>query len=1479
MAAVHIFAQLLELETLLPDLQAGKLLVVCTILLLAVNSQRLGLLIVALATIYLSLHAYNRYLDSSMERTAKEALVILKSSSHSIDDKVKKLTKLKSEIKQRNIPDTALSTVFDATYSSISSLHSSLSAAGFATLSNLLKRLYLQEHYQIIVSNGRNFYPLLLERLGDHKEPIRSQAAQAFAEFWSAAPAEVEYQVLETALVGKNARAREASIDWLLMMTQEQDLRYRTYVPSLVKCLEDADSGVRGKAKAAVVELFSNVSGRAKSDLKKELEAHKVRKSIVSSVMSAIEQNEAAEPEPEPEPERSNAEIAEAGTEAPPQQSTENIVAEPAVSSHKPNVGVARSDPVPAVHPKVEIEHSKTKQVVSPSGVTGNVETQSAVESKTDTKPVVSSFEKPGGVKPQSAVESKIDTKPVVSPFENIENIRPQTLATSKTKLYSGPSPSLSGQSDPDFTGIEHPSASAGGSPCRKVLGVHPAESSGLASARTAESMDIFDDSENVKTQRIAPKSNIEVYSGPSPSLSGQSDPDFTGIEHPSASAGGSPCHKVLGVHPAGLSGLASARTAESTTLFEGTQDVELHPGVATKSETQFYSGPPPPLSGQSNPDFTDGEDPSASAGGKSRHKVLGVPPTVVGRTASARPAESTIVPDQSEKESRDVYVSPEEKKSAALASLANLVSPGDVKIEPRYVDSRSELEGIFREMAPHFEGRETEGNWSARDRSLTTLRRLVRGNSPLDYSHNFLGGIKTLLDGIAKTLNSLRTLLSTAGCYLVQDLARACGGGIDPFVEILLQNLMKLCGAMKKIAADRFNLTVEVLIGHVTYNSRILQHIWNACKDKNIQPRLYATNWLKIIITKQSRVKSSIEHHGGLETLDMAIKKGLADANAGVREGMRSTYWTFAGVWPEKAERLMATLDAKAKTNLEKCPDNPGHGSSAKQEGTESKPSIPNPKAKVSTLRGAINAQKAAMRRQPARPESAQSTFPEVKPTNTTSAKQEGTESKPSTPNPKTKVSALRGTINAQKAAMRRQPARPESAQSTFPEVKPTNTTSAIRPRPVVPTGSTSSSKPNSLSSAPMRPAGRPKMPEVPRPVSAGPYSARRPAPSGTRSQIGSPATSPEKTGATRVAPNKPKKLELPRAPPAEQDTVPTTTQPDPVTVSDTVVVSDPMTVSDTVSEASETPSAITAICHESPNILETASARSTPTAIDTSIRAVSSDKVGSGLSSDVAPQRGRVLSPRSSDIRYARTMVSKAIQKLPAGTVDIHGLKKLQTVITYHIDLFAGEENEKLHDGLLFALIVELETPPGDTHLSGPSRSVRLQVVVTMECMFQHCRNLFATFYPRVLSAFITSRGYFRSQDNAVDTIDRVIRGVVDDCKPALVIPAILDVVESTEENQFFDARVTIGVFILRKLFEKLIYEGATLTTVELERVSVFCRKTLERERTDLSQEVLELCLILLRIVPEETLFKYLKSAKRDYKSLIIYFKSRRE
>ena len=225
------------------------------------------------------------------------------------------------------------------------------------------------------------------------------------------------------------------------------------------------------------------------------------------------------------------------------------------------------------------------------------------------------------------------------------------------------------------------------------------------------------------------------------------------------------------------------------------------------------------------------------------------------------------------------------------------------VLIEPLYVESSRDIEEIFREMNPWFEGKEAESNWLRREKSILKLRRLTRGNAPHQYATTFLANVKALLDGILKAVNSLRTTVCTIGCHFIQDLARECGSGLDNMVEILLQSLIKLCGNTKKISAAKANDTVTSIMAHVSYHLRLLQHIHHATQDKNVQPRTYACGWLKTILSAHEHLVFTIEHSGGLDLIEKSIVVGLSDGNPSVRENMRPVYWAYAKIWPQKSE------------------------------------------------------------------------------------------------------------------------------------------------------------------------------------------------------------------------------------------------------------------------------------------------------------------------------------------------------------------------------------------------------------------------------------------------------------------------------------------------------------------------------------------------------------------------------------------------
>ena len=188
------------------------------------------------------------------DQQVADLLVLLRSEGN-VDDKVAQVNAIKSGIKQHNVPDALIAQLFDALRTASTSRHAALVNAGFTALNHLLARLSRQEPKYIAQEAGRTL-PLVVEKLGDQKEKLRIIAAQALTTFHDSAPADVERLVRNSAMFGKNTRAKEASLRWVLQMHQENGMQFRGYVPSLMELVEDADPTVREVAKHTVIELF-----------------------------------------------------------------------------------------------------------------------------------------------------------------------------------------------------------------------------------------------------------------------------------------------------------------------------------------------------------------------------------------------------------------------------------------------------------------------------------------------------------------------------------------------------------------------------------------------------------------------------------------------------------------------------------------------------------------------------------------------------------------------------------------------------------------------------------------------------------------------------------------------------------------------------------------------------------------------------------------------------------------------------------------------------------------------------------------------------------------------------------------------------------------------------------------------------------------------------------------------------------------------
>ncbi len=852
--------------------------------------------------------------------------------------------------------------------------------------------------------------------------------------------------------------------------------------------------------------------------------------------------------------------------------------------------------------------------------------------------------------------------------------------------------------------------------------------------------------------------------------------------------------------------------------------------------------------------------------------------------------------------------------------------------VEPSYVNTSRELDEIFRDMHFHFEGRETEQNWMKREESITKLRRLIAGNAASDFSDQFLAGLRALLDGMIKAITSLRTSLSKEGCSLVQDIARVYGPAMDPMVELLMQTFIKLTAATKKIASSQANTTVDAIISRVTYNARIMQHVWGACQDKNVQPRLYASGWLKTLLNKEAHHKNHVEHTGGLDLIEKCIKKGLGDANPGVREKMRATYWTFAGIWPAKAEALMSGLDATAARLLQNDPNNPN--SPKKPEGG-ARPGLGLSKSTMGpskpSLREAMMAQKKAMtttKNLPARPGSAMSHF-----------------------------STTTSTVS--------------SASS---HAASTNTTSTVRTRPE----SNAISSAGGISGAPMRP-GRRRAEMAPRPATAGPYSVRshdqssaeqssppsnpkpkavtpkaaNPSPKRTVPKTIRPAASASPADSHLPTPNKvagtPKSFASPRSTPSRTvrapifpaSSSPAKSQEDFTLVVPTVTAplptspprlqhrpASPVEAEEPLSSPAGTPSRLPKLSPSVlaspprivPSVREPGVPRAAevvvpvPTASSRSLEVYEDPFTGEKQASPAPIFTGPVLEDRSVNedaailqqasqaqlpgesngaaipsaekTKQNLRLLDSAISKIQQKSLDVHGFRKLQGIIrdsdpksgAVAAGLAAPLITDEKFDALLSGLFDFLESPLAQL-APEKAQDVKAQVLATIKLLLRRMRESFQPHVSRGLESLLRARTVYEGRTHIVSGLEMLAAELAelgDASEIAVVLSRMLGGMDVDAPGT--GRSLSMGLHVLKEMMDAR-GAGFSPSEAELDALAGLAGRCLESLESAVRMDAVLLCVALHARVGDARFWEAVKSVKEDPKSLITYYIVKRQ
>ena len=252
---------------------------------------------------------------------------------------------------------------------------------------------------------------------------------------------------------------------------------------------------------------------------------------------------------------------------------------------------------------------------------------------------------------------------------------------------------------------------------------------------------------------------------------------------------------------------------------------------------------------------------------------------------------------------------------------------------------------------------------------------------------------------------------------------------------------------------------------------------------------------------------------------------------------------------------------------------------------------------------------------------------------------------------------------------------------------------------------------------------------------------------------------------------------------------------------------------------------------------------------------------------------ERRRSVSPRSKDPEEARKILAQAILQIKSRSIDDHGYRKVQGLITYHDSIFTDEEK---YDEMLLALLDALETPNTETRSPlGRRLDNKFQLLVTIRLMLVHNRKYFAAYYPRAMSALIIARRNFQTRNHIVSGLEETAKDIAAVCIPPDVIDAVIDVLE-TEENDALGTRtVAMGLHILASLTARMTTLQATFDLQQEQRMAAFGFKCLRQSTSIVRRATIQYCMELRNHVkPENRYFRLVTGNYSDLKNLITYY-----
>jgi CLIP-associating protein 1/2 len=239
----------------------------------------------------------------------------------------------------------------------------------------------------------------------------------------------------------------------------------------------------------------------------------------------------------------------------------------------------------------------------------------------------------------------------------------------------------------------------------------------------------------------------------------------------------------------------------------------------------------------------------------------------------------------------------------------------------------------------------------------------------------------------------------------------------------------------------------------------------------------------------------------------------------------------------------------------------------------------------------------------------------------------------------------------------------------------------------------------------------------------------------------------------------------------------------------------------------------------------------------------------------------------------RQTSRLLDSGITRVKAKSLDVHGFRKLQSLIRENKAVFSDEK----FDAMLLGLFEYLEAPLANL---SPEKvqDVKAQILATIKLLLKKERDNFQPHVSRGLESLLRSRSAYDSRTHIVSGLELLADELVTLGDAPEIVMTLTKMLQTSKDTTVEGCRcLSMGLHVLKEMLDKrasfVPAEG------EIAQLAGLAGRCIDSTESGVRMDAVQLCVALHSRVGDPRFWAALKGVKDDPRSLITYYIVKRQ